>query len=91
MIESSSEESKIESMIESFKRVHDRVHDQEDRVHDRVHDRFPQERKGIELNPNHSLKQSPMRLKPHERESRNRIEFEIVPETKVHEPQAKAP
>jgi hypothetical protein len=47
--------------------------------------------KGIELNPNHSLKQSPMRLKPHERESRNRIEFEIVPETKVHEPQAKAP
>ena len=47
--------------------------------------------KGIELNPNHSLKQSPMRLKPHERESRNRIEFELFLKLKSHEPQAKAP
>ena len=41
--------------------------------------------KGIEWNPNHSSKQSPMRLKPQERELRDRIEFELFLEIKPHE------
>jgi len=91
MIESSSEESMIESMIESFKRVHDRVHDQEEQVHDRVHDRVPQERER-----NRIESESFLEVKSHETKAPwERVKepnwIRIVPDTKVHEPQAKAP